>query len=476
MRIPGRKLAALVSPARPGPAARRERRAGARPRAAAAALVAAGAVIALAGCSTGGFSGIYSIPLPGGAPLGSHPYQVTAQFADVLDIVPQSAVQVNNVAVGRVSRIYVPAGSWDADIVMTINGSTHLPANAIAEIQQSSLLGEQYVALSAPPGAAATGSLQDHSFIPVSRTTSNETVEDVLGAMSLLFNDGGLNQIHTIVTQLNDALNGNTPQVRSVLTEINNFAANLNSTRGDITAAIDGLSTLSKELSARNSQIGNVLDNLTPGLQVFHQQTGQLVTMLNSLHTLSNVAVSTINQSEANSVADLKALAPILRELDAAGQALPQSLQILFTFPFTDQVLSDIKGDYLNAYLSVAAAPGTCVYAPLTAGSTTPVATTTYCPGQQVSGSSASPDVPLPLPSAGPATTHTPARGGTPTPSARGSASSARPGSSSPAAPGTSPGAPSPTAGGSPSPTAGGSPSASPAASPSGSRSTGGTG
>ena len=38
---------------------------------------------------------------------------------------------------------------------------------------------------------------------------------------------------------------------------------------------------------------------------------------------------------------------------------------MLLTYPFTDQVLKDIKGDYLNAYLSLQAAPGTTVIAPV---------------------------------------------------------------------------------------------------------------
>ena len=40
---------------------------------------------------------------------------------------------------------------------MQINGSVRLPANAIAQLQQSSLLGEQYIALSAPPGIPPQG-------------------------------------------------------------------------------------------------------------------------------------------------------------------------------------------------------------------------------------------------------------------------------------------------------------------------------
>jgi phospholipid/cholesterol/gamma-HCH transport system substrate-binding protein len=330
---------------------------------AATGTTAAAAVLALvtAGCGTGGFNGIYSLPLPGGASLGSHPYTVTARFANVVDLVPQSAVRVNDVAVGRVSSISLPPHGWTANVTLVINGDVHLPANADAALRQSSLLGEWYVALSAPPGGIAEGRLTNGAVIPLSRTSGNATVEEVLGALSMLLNGGGLAQLHTITVQLNSALNGNEPQVRSVLSQIDNLAANLDAHRSDITAALDGLSQLSATLHARDQQIGNVLDNLTPGLRVLADQRTQLVTLLNSLNTLSGVAVDTINKSKADTVASLQALAPILQQLANAGQALPQSLQVLLTYPFTDQVLKDIKGDYLNIFLSVTAPPHTRV-------------------------------------------------------------------------------------------------------------------
>jgi phospholipid/cholesterol/gamma-HCH transport system substrate-binding protein len=339
-----------------------------RKRASACAAVLAAALgLAVAGCSSGspGFNGIYSLPLPGGASLGSHPYTVTAQFSNVVDLVPQSAVRVNNVAVGRVSRIYLPPHSWTANVTMVINGSVRLPANADAAVQQASLLGESYVALFAPPGGIAQGRLANGAMIPLVRTTVNATVEQVLGALSLLLNGGGISQLHTITTQLNNALSGNVPQIRSLLGQINALMVNLNAHRGDIVSALDGLNRLAGTLRARNQQIGNVLDNLGPGLQVLNQQRGQLVTMLNALHTLTGVAVTTINKSKADMAASLQALAPTLQQLANAGTALPQSLQVLLTYPFTDQVLQDIKGDYLNTYLSVTAAPGTTIIPPV---------------------------------------------------------------------------------------------------------------
>jgi phospholipid/cholesterol/gamma-HCH transport system substrate-binding protein len=322
-------------------------------------------VTALASCSSGGFNGIYSIPLPGGASLGSHPFQVTAQFSNVGDLVPQSAVMVNDVAVGRVTRIFLPHGSWTASVRMLVNGSVHLPANAIAQLQQASLLGEQFIALSAPPGMTPTGRLANGAVIPAYRTTANATVEEVLGALSLLLNDGGISQLHTITTQLDAALSGNEPQIRSLLVQMHTLLTNLNVHRHDIETALDGLNSLSATLAARDRQIGHVLTDLTPGLRVLADQRAALVDMLDSLHRLTGVAVSTINASQAGLVNDLRSLAPTLRRLADAGQSLPLALQVLLTYPFTNQVLNDVKGDYLNTYLSLRAAKGTTVIPPV---------------------------------------------------------------------------------------------------------------
>jgi phospholipid/cholesterol/gamma-HCH transport system substrate-binding protein len=324
------------------------------------------AAATLTGCSSGGFSGIYSIPLPGGANLGSHPYQVTAQFQNVVDLVPQSAVRVNDVAVGRVTRIWLPRGSWTANVTMLVNGGIRLPANAIAQVTQSSLLGEQYVALSAPPGIPPQGQLRTGSVIPVTRTTTNATVEEVLGALSLLLNGGGLSQLHTITVQLDAALTNNEPQIRSMLARLDTLLANLNSHKQSIETALDGLNSLSATLAARDRQISTVLNNLTPGLRVLNDERAELVTMLQALHNLTGVAVSTINAGQASLVRNLQALEPTLKELANAGANLPDALQVLLTYPFTNQVLKDIKGDYLNIFLSVQAAKGTKTIAPVT--------------------------------------------------------------------------------------------------------------
>jgi phospholipid/cholesterol/gamma-HCH transport system substrate-binding protein len=396
----------------------RGNRAGVR-RATATAAVVAALAVAATGCGSGRFRGVYDLPLPGGADLGSHPYRVTAQFANVLNLVPQSAVKVNDVAVGRVTRIALPANGWTANVTMLVNGDVHLPANTLAQLEQSSLLGEKYIQLAAPPDGTASGSLANGAVIPMSRTNRNPEVEEVLGALSLLLNGGGLAQLHTITTELNDALNGNEPQIRSALSQISTLVSNLDAHKKDITDTLDALDRLSATLAVRNPQIGKALDDLSPGLKVLEEQRGALVTMLRTLERLSTVAVDTVNKSKDDMVADLKALDPTLRELAAAGSNLPKALQVLLTYPFTDAVLDAVRGDYLNVYLSVTAVPGTTIIPPLIPPDT-PASSSARKAGAN------SRHVPLPLP--------------LPLPSVDGTATTGpTPGASAPGTPGTSP-------------------------------------
>ncbi|WP_329499847.1 MCE family protein [Kitasatospora herbaricolor] len=342
-----------------------------------AALAALATAVALAGC-TPSLTGAQDLPLPGGADLGSHPYEIKAHFADALSLVPQSAVKVNDVAVGRVTAITLAPDDWSAVVTMRINGAVRLPVDAYAQLEQSSLLGEKYVQLTPPPakpGAGpaaaaedAAGRLVDGSVIPLDRTNRSAEAEEVFGALSMLLNGGGVDQLRTITVELNKALSGNESQVRSLLTQVDTMVTQLDAHKRDITDALDGLDRLSATLAGRSGQIGGVLTDLAPGLKVLEEQRGALVTMLRSLDTLSGTAVDTVNRSRDDMVADLRALAPTLQRLADAGTSLPDSLQVLLTYPFTDEVLRGVKGDYLNAYLDLTAAPGTQIIPALDAG------------------------------------------------------------------------------------------------------------
>ena len=105
---------------------------------------------------------VYQLPLPGGTDTGDDPIVVTAQFRDVLDLVPKSTVKLNEIDVGKV--LDVELDGTVAEVTMELRGDTELPDAPLAEIRQTSLLGEKFVSLSAPADGGS-GELGDGDVI-----------------------------------------------------------------------------------------------------------------------------------------------------------------------------------------------------------------------------------------------------------------------------------------------------------------------
>lgn len=311
------------------------------------------AVTLTTGC---GISGLYGVPLPGGPDTGDDPYRVTAYFRDVLDLVPQANVKVADVGVGTIEAIEAVEidGAYAAKVVMVVRRDVTLPSNAEAAVRQTSLLGEKFVELRPPAQQPpAPTALTDGSEIPIERTQRNAEVEEVLGAFSMLINGGGVEQLRSITQELNNALAGNEPQLNALLTDLDTLFAGLDAQKNDITRAIEGLNTLSITVNGGRDQLLTALDQLQPGLQVLADQRAQLVGMLQAIERLGGVATDVVNRSRDDVVADLRALQPTLTELARAGENLPKSLELLLTFPFSDNAVDAVHGDYANLNLTI---------------------------------------------------------------------------------------------------------------------------
>ncbi len=308
------------------------------------ALVAVGAMT-LTGCD---FS-VYSLPLPGGADLGDNPYEVKVEFNDVLDLVPQSAVKVDDVTVGKVDDIDLDG--YVAEVTVLIRGDVKLPDNAEAHIRQTSLLGEKFVSLAPPSSGASAARLGDGDRIPLERSGRNPEVEEVLGAMSLLLNGGGVAQLKTISTELSKALEGRESNVKSVLDELDTFMAQLDDNKEAIVQAIESLNRLAISLNRQKPAITRALDRMPEALASIDRQRDDLVKMLRALSDLSSVGTRVIRDSKAATIRSLESLAPTLTKLAEAGEALPKSLQVFLTYPFVDAVVGKNPAQARNLHM-----------------------------------------------------------------------------------------------------------------------------
>jgi phospholipid/cholesterol/gamma-HCH transport system substrate-binding protein len=308
-----------------------------------AATVAAATVVS--GC---GFD-VYDLPLPGGVDTGDNAYQVRVEFADVIDLVPQSSVKVNDVSVGKVTEVELDG--WHAVVTVELKGEVRLPDNATARLRQTSLLGEKFVSLSPPTDEAPQGRLEDGDLIPLDRTDRIPELEEVLSALSLLLNGGGLSNVRTIVQELNNVMEGREPQIRSLLTELTTFVRQLDDNKGDIVTAIRKVNNLSIEINEQKHAIIDALDTLPGALESLDRQRDDLVKMLDALSRLSRVGTRVIRDSKFNTLRDLELLMPILTQLSNTGASLPRSLELLFTYPFPDDVVGATPVEARNVHM-----------------------------------------------------------------------------------------------------------------------------
>jgi phospholipid/cholesterol/gamma-HCH transport system substrate-binding protein len=313
---------------------------------------------------------VYKLPLPGGTDVGDDPIEVKVQFTDVLDLVPKTAVKVNDVNVGKVTDIEL-TGDY-ATVTIELRRGTELPANTVAEIRQTSLLGEKFVSLKPPEEEAPEGELTDNATIPLDRTGRNPEVEEVLGALSLVLNGGGVAQMKTIAGELNLALEGREDAARSVLTQVDSLMGQLDENKGDIVDAIESLNRLAVSAREQQGSIDAALEELPSALNSINRQRDDLVKMLQSLNELGDVGVRVIKESKDVTIETFRQLQPVLTQLANSGDAFVDAFHVFLTYPFVDEVVGRDPqvarnlhmGDYTNLSvdmdLNLNKIPGVC--------------------------------------------------------------------------------------------------------------------
>ncbi len=311
----------------------------------ASALVAAVA----AGCSLN----LEDYTLPGGADLGEDPMHVAVRFDDVLDLVLQSSVKVNGLDAGRVSGISLAEDGWTAEVDIILRGDMELPANVEASIQQTNLLGEKFVQLSPPEDEPPTGELSGGDVIASSDTRTATDIEQVLGALSLLLNGGGVDQLQPIVAELRKATDGREEDLTRTLRSAEELIGGLNRQRDSITEALEGVNLMTSRANDQRQQIEAALDELPAGVAVLEEQRSQFVEMLRRVDTLGQVGSEVLLTSREDLIADLRALRPVLQSLGESTPELIELIGFVPTFPFPDSSIPATVGGAANIFLSV---------------------------------------------------------------------------------------------------------------------------
>ncbi|MFN8071087.1 MAG: MCE family protein [Mycobacterium sp.] len=310
-------------------------------------LTAACVAVSVSGCS---FGGLNSLPLPGAVGRGPGAATYHVELANVATLEPNSPVLVGDVVVGSVNAMKVR--DWHADVEISVKPDVEIPANAVATVGQTSLLGSMHLALNPPLGVAPSGRLTPGSTLGLSKSSTYPSTEQTLSALSVVINGGGVGQIGDIVNQLNRALNGREPQIRDLLQRLNDFVGVLATQRDAINATVASLNRVAGTFAAQRDVLTRALDRIPPALDVLVAERPNLTAALDKLGTFSAVATEVVNDTQADLVHNLRNLEPTLRSLADVGPELDKALSYFTAFPYGQATIDRaIRGDYLNQFI-----------------------------------------------------------------------------------------------------------------------------
>lgn len=307
----------------------------------AGAAVALGAAMALV--ATGCGISLQALPKPAG--VSGSTYSVHATFANVVNLPADAQVRIGAFSVGYVSGL--GAKDFQAQVTMKIKSSQKVPVGTTAEIRFDTPLGEDYVTLtppkpggSSPAGSTAGGStvtqaasapayLGDGAQIPETDTSTAPSVEDVFAALGALLNGGGIDQLQTIIHELNATFGNNQPQIHDLITQLNTTVTSFAGHSPQLISALSAVGTLSSTLRAGSTTIVNGINALAPAVTEVKQVSGSLDSLIAQVNALSVVGNKVVDQSQQNLVTTLQQLAPVAAQLSNVSSQLGPALNAI---------------------------------------------------------------------------------------------------------------------------------------------------
>ena len=252
---------------------------------------------------------------------------IKVEFADVLDLVPQSTVKVNDVSVGKVTDIDLERLPRRGH-ARAPRATSSCPDNAVAEHPPDQPAGREVRrAERARAGRRAPTRSRTATTIPIERAGRNPEVEEVLGALSLLLNGGGVAQLKTITQELNMALEGREDSARSVLRQLAGLHGPARREQGRHRRrhrVAQPARDRGRE-AARPPSTPRSRSCPAPSTSI-DRQRDDLVEMLAALNDLCDVGVDVIRRPRTPPSTSLERLDPVLSQLAASGRRLRQRL------------------------------------------------------------------------------------------------------------------------------------------------------
>lgn len=192
-------------------------------------------------------------PMPGTG-VGGPTYRLNVQFSSLLSLPAGAEVRSNGTKVGSLRSVSLTPDSAVAHIDLTTGA--RFPRGTRAELRQTTVLGDIYLALLPPEPATTTATLGDGDTIALRDTDAGPQVEEILQRIAGFVSGGSVTRLQDAIQRLNNVLPDNTTEMRQLAAGVATNLGDAAATTADIDRTLAATTQLSQRLADMRDRLG----------------------------------------------------------------------------------------------------------------------------------------------------------------------------------------------------------------------------
>lgn len=216
------------------------------------AAVTVACALMISSCASINFN---AIPSPGAS--YSDGYDIVLNFESVLNLPERTKVVLDGVTVGSVSDMTLTPDY--VEVTARVGRDVAIPSNIHAVLEQTTVLGDIYVALERPrDGSPAAPALPPGATIPLAQTTSPPQLEDTIASLANFVSSGSIQRAQNTIVRLN-RVTPSSDEVRRLTAQVDENLDALSANIDDVDRLVDGVSRTAATLNAQVPQLDYLL-------------------------------------------------------------------------------------------------------------------------------------------------------------------------------------------------------------------------
>ena len=302
--------------------------------------VAVGCALVVAAASVWALSdiGIQDLPLGRTSPSDTMAVTVVLPTADGITI--GADVRNGQKVVGRVSGMSLAASG--ASVQLSLADADGLDSGTVASVELPSALGNPFVRLSSAQ-LAPQRALRDGDVIPPSHTELGPQIESALATFGALLSRSGVDQLATIVTELDKAFAGRADKVRGLIDSMSLLAAKASEHQGEFDQAMSLAANIAGQFGHEQKTVAGYLDAVPKVVAMLDVQRAKLQTLFSSTTALAATANSVLSSTDLNAM--VSDAGTVVQTMGAFNDRLGGMLTAMNNF--LEKFGNSVHGDYL---------------------------------------------------------------------------------------------------------------------------------